>query len=304
MKQDSIIPNSTLTSPKIILEIPTKNYVDNKYNDPSIIKNTYHVDFNKDFYIVQSIKVNSFPTLEQDLTPKIYVDNAISYSVDEASLLRLDPDEKLKLDEQGSIVLNSTLTSPKTILEIPTKSYVDSLHESSRNRRDLSSVFIDQDNVFDNNKLTNLDFVTVNRNPNLDNELANKKYIDDELDKNTVLRFNQTLENISKYLSETTHIILLNLIKYKLQIQQLLNILTQVVIFYSNGLSNVMIKITMVKFSILLNQQKQTVQQVIQERLLCLQSVIRLCSWRHHLIIMVIMLLSASNEQIIFKLGI
>ena len=110
-------------------------------------------------------------------------------------MLRLDPEEKLKLDEQDSIVLNSTLTSPKTIKELPTKSYVDSLHESSRNRRDLASVFNDQDNEFDNNKLTNLDSVTVNKNPNLDNELANKKYIDDGLDKNTVLRFNQKLEN-------------------------------------------------------------------------------------------------------------
>ena len=47
-------------------------------------------------------------------------------------------------------------------------------------------------------KLTNLDSITVNRNPNLDNELANKKYIDNELDKNTVLRFNQTLQNYLK----------------------------------------------------------------------------------------------------------
>ena len=113
-------------------------------------------------------------------------------------MLRLDPDEKLKLDEQDSKILNSNLTSPKAIIELPKKSYVDSLHESSRNRRDLSSVFNDQDNEFDNKKLTNLDSITVNRNPNLDNELANKKYIDDELDKNIVLRFNQTLENYLK----------------------------------------------------------------------------------------------------------
>ena len=85
-------------------------------------------------------------------------------------MLRLDPDEKLNLDEQDSIVLNSTLTSPKTIIELPTKNYVDSLHENSRKRR----VFNDQDTEFDNNNLSNLDSVTVNRNPNLDDELANK----------------------------------------------------------------------------------------------------------------------------------
>ena len=44
----------------------------------------------------------------------------------------------------------------------------------------------------------NLDSITVNRNPSLDNVLVNKKYIDDELDKNTILRFNQTLENYLK----------------------------------------------------------------------------------------------------------
>ena len=98
------------------------------------------------------------PAVEEHLTPKIYVDNAIQ-------------------DIKSAIV---------------------NLHELNRNRRDLSSVFNDQDNEFDNNILTNLDSFTVNRNLNLDNELANKKYIDDELDKNTVLRFNQTLQNYSK----------------------------------------------------------------------------------------------------------
>ena len=39
-----------------------------------------------------SIKVNSFPTLEEQLTPKIYVDQAISDGVGESPLLRLDAD--------------------------------------------------------------------------------------------------------------------------------------------------------------------------------------------------------------------
>ena len=159
MTQDSIILNSTLTSPKTILEIPTKNYVDKKFNDPSIIKNTHHVDFNdKCFDNVRWIKVKELPEWNNDLTPKFYVDKALC-----------------------------------DILP-----YVNDMHEINRNRRDLLSVFNDQDNEFDNNKLFNLDSIAVNRNPNFDNELANKKYIDDELDKNTVLRFNQTLENYLK----------------------------------------------------------------------------------------------------------
>ena len=47
------------------------------------------------------------------------------------------------------------------------------------------------------NKLTNLDSVTVNRILASDNELANKNYID-ELDKNAIVRFNQTLSNYLK----------------------------------------------------------------------------------------------------------
>ena len=89
-------------------------------------------------------------------------------------MLRLDLNAKLKLDEQTSIFLNSTSISPKTIIEIPTKSYVDSLHENSRKRTDLSTVFNDQYNGVVKNKLINLDSNSVNRDHISDKELANK----------------------------------------------------------------------------------------------------------------------------------
>ena len=133
-------------------EAVSKNYVDNNFNDPSIMRNNTHVDFNdENVDNVRFINVNSMPAVGEHLAAKYYVDYAISNSVDESSLLRLDPDEKLKLDEQDSVILKSNLTSRKTIIELPTKSYVDSLHESRRKRRDLSSVFNDQDNEFDSN---------------------------------------------------------------------------------------------------------------------------------------------------------
>ena len=106
LKQKSIILNSTLTSPKTITEFSTKKYVDKQFKDPSIRKNTDHVDFNnKDLVNVTFIKVNRIPAFPEHLTAKINVDNAISNSVDESSLLRLDPEEKLNLDEQDSIFL-------------------------------------------------------------------------------------------------------------------------------------------------------------------------------------------------------
>ena len=198
-EQYSIFHNCTLTSSKTTMEVPTGIYVDKKIIDPSIIKNTTHFDFkDKNLDNVRFFKVISFPAIPENLTAKTYVVQAISYGVDESPLLRSDPEEKLKLDEQGSLVLNSTLTSTKTIIELPTKSYVDSLHEINRNRRDLSSVFNDQDNEIDKNELTNLDSITVNRNPNLDNELAIKIYIDHSIGEGTIVRFNQTLQNYLK----------------------------------------------------------------------------------------------------------
>ena len=137
------------------------------------------------------------PAVRERLTPKFYVDNAISYRLDELSLLRLDPGEQLKLDEENSMIPNSTLKSPKTIIELPTKSYVGSLHEINGSGRGLSCVFNAQDNEFDDKKLTNLDSVSVRRNLMSDKELV-KKNLDDELDKKTVLIFNQTLQNYLK----------------------------------------------------------------------------------------------------------
>ena len=56
-------------------------------------------------------------------------------------------------------------------------------------------MFNDQDDEFDNVKLTNLDSITVNRNTTTDNDVSTKKDIDDELNKNTILRFNQAQGN-------------------------------------------------------------------------------------------------------------
>ena len=96
----------------------SKNYVDSLFNDPSIIKITAHIDL-KDRNITNArlIQVNQTPQIDSPLTAKLCVDNTI----DESSFLRLDPNETLDLDNQDSIILNSTLTDPTTIIEIPTK---------------------------------------------------------------------------------------------------------------------------------------------------------------------------------------
>ena len=80
---------STLTLPKTIKELTTKSYVD---NDPSIIKDTAHVDFNdRNLDIVRFVKINSLPAVGEHFTTKFYVDDVIFYTVVESSLLGLDP---------------------------------------------------------------------------------------------------------------------------------------------------------------------------------------------------------------------
>ena len=163
LERNHILLNSTLTSPKTILEIPTKNYFDNKFNDSSIIKSTHHVDFNdKILDNVHSIKVSSYPTLDEQLTPKFYVNNFVLDYVDEASLLRLDPKGMIHHGKLDSIFLNSSITSPRTIIELPAKSYVDSLHrENERSRRDLGLEFYDESSTLVRFKQTPQNYLKV-----------------------------------------------------------------------------------------------------------------------------------------------
>ena len=77
-------------------------------------------------------------------------------------------------------------------------------------------MFNDQNKEFDINKLTNLDSITVNRDPSSDFELANKKHVDDSVGEYTIVRFNQILQN---YLKVSVGNNIYNLTKkYKIQI--------------------------------------------------------------------------------------
>ena len=154
-----------------IREAASKNYVDNLINDPSLIKNTTHFEFiEKNLDNLHSNKVNSFPTLEDHSTPKIYVNQAISEGVNDSTFLRLDPDEKL--DEQNSIFLISSLKLPKTIIKLAKKSYVDRrLKNPSIFRNNIHVDFIDK--IFDNVR-----FVKVNIMPAAREHLTSKLYVD------------------------------------------------------------------------------------------------------------------------------
>ena len=182
-----------------------KFYVDNLFNDPSIFKNTEHIDLNdRNITNARFIQVNQWPQIDSHLTPRLYVDNAI----DESSFVRNNQDNDFNnnnLTNINSITLNKQAENDN---EVITKAYVDQFHnDNERNRRDVGLSFYNeevdlvkniQDNDLNDNKLTNMNSITINYNPTDDNHVSNKKYIDNELDKNTLVRFNQTLENYLK----------------------------------------------------------------------------------------------------------
>ena len=150
------------------------------------------------------LQVNQWPQIDSHLTAKLYVDN----SIDEPSLVRNNQDNDFgnyNLTNINSITLNKQAENDN---EVITKAYVDQFHqENERSRRDVGLDFYDessdlvknnQDKNLNDNKLTNVYSIKIINNPTDDNHVGYKKYIDNELDKNTIVRFNQTLENYLK----------------------------------------------------------------------------------------------------------
>ena len=194
-----------LPDPISIRDAASKNNVDNMFNIPSIMKNTAHIDLN-DRHITNArfIQVNQLPQIDSHLTAKQDVDNAI----DELTLVRNNQDDDFNnnnLTNKNSITLNTQAVNDNQVI---TKACVDQFHqENERPRRDLGINFYDesndllkinQDKNLNDNKITNSDSITIIRSPTSDNEVSNKKYVDDGLNKNTIVRFHQTFQNYLK----------------------------------------------------------------------------------------------------------
>ena len=157
--------NKNLPDPISIREPVSKHYFDYLFNDPSIVKNNAHIDL-KDGNITNArfIQVNQWPQIDSHLTPRLYVDNA----ADEPSLVRNNQDNDFNnknLNNINSITLNKQAVNDN---EVITKAYVDQFHqENDRSGRDVgldfhyeSSELVknNQDNDFNDNKLTNTKF--------------------------------------------------------------------------------------------------------------------------------------------------
>ena len=154
----------------------------------------------KDRNINHARFINQLPQIDSHLTTKIYVDN----SIDEISLVRKNQDNYF--NSHSLTIINSITLNTQAVKnnQVTTKAYVDQLHQQNeKSRPDLGIDFYNesndlvknnQDNDLNDKNLTNIDSITVIRDPTSDNEVTNKKNIDDELVKYTFLRFNQTLQ--------------------------------------------------------------------------------------------------------------
>ena len=177
-----------------------------------VLKNNAHVDFKaKSIDNVRFVKENSLPAIPEQLTAKYYVDQANLSSIDALSLVRNNHDNDF--NNQNLANKNSTTFNTQTVNDnqVVTESYVDQFHqENGQSRREVGLRFynqssdlvkINQENSFIDKKSINLHSVIVNRSPSSDDQLTNKKIIDDSLSGDVLrlsLRFNQTLESYLK----------------------------------------------------------------------------------------------------------
>ena len=176
-----------LPDPISIREAASKKYVDNLFNHPSIVENTEHIDLNdRNITNARFIQVNQWPQIDSHLTPMLFVTNAI----DDSSLVRNNQDNDFNNNNLTNIISITLNKQAENDIEVITKAYVDQFHnDNERNRRDLElssyneevdSVKNNQDNDLNDNKLTNINSITINNNPTDNNHFSNKKYVDDE----------------------------------------------------------------------------------------------------------------------------
>ena len=96
----------------------------------------------------------------------------------------------------SSKISQITLTSdPIDNNHVTPSSYVDSLTWNDEIRGVMSLVLNGQDNEFDTESSTNLHCITVKRNPLLNGQPSKNEHADNDLDKNTILSLNRTLQN-------------------------------------------------------------------------------------------------------------
>ena len=128
-----------LPNPTSLQDACSHNFVDNKFNDPSTIKNNDHINLNdRNITNARFFQVNQLPQIDSHLTAKLYNDREI----DQPSLVRSNQDNDFcnyNLTNMNSTTLNKQAQNDN---EVVTKAYVDQFHqENERSRRDVGLDF-------------------------------------------------------------------------------------------------------------------------------------------------------------------
>ena len=168
-----------IPNPIRIREVTSNNYVDDLFKNPSIVRNCALVDFNdKKLKDVRSVKVNSLPAVREHLTPKNYVDEFVSNSLNEPTLVPSKQNNDFiinSLSNKSHKILNN---EPVEANHAVIKSYVDNVSENKENRRNLSVVFNNQSKDFDKINSTNLKWRISNGDPIINEEVDDKNKVE------------------------------------------------------------------------------------------------------------------------------
>ena len=149
-----------LPDPISIREAASKKYVVKKFKDPSIIKNTEHIDLNdRNITNARFIQVNQWPQIDSHLTAKF----CVYTEIDQSSLVRNNQDKDFNNNNLTNIISITLKTQAVNDNQVITKAYVDQFHqENERSRRELGIDFYNesidivrnnQDNDLNDNKL-------------------------------------------------------------------------------------------------------------------------------------------------------
>ena len=125
--------------PVSIRRAASRKYVDKLFNDPSIIKNTAHIDLNdKKITKARFTQVNQLPQIDSHLTGKLYVDK----SIDEPTLVRNNQDNDFTNCKLTNIICFTLNTQAVNDNQVKTKAYKDQFHqEKERSKRDVGLDF-------------------------------------------------------------------------------------------------------------------------------------------------------------------
>ena len=123
-----------LPDPISIREAASEKYIENLFNDPSIIENNAHIDLNyRNVTNARFFQINQLPQIDSHLTAKLFVDNAIV----ELSLVRNNKDNdfgNFNLTTTKSFTLNTRAVNDNHVI---TKAYVDQFHSDNEKKEDF-----------------------------------------------------------------------------------------------------------------------------------------------------------------------